>query len=312
MVIPFILLLVFIGPSAHYGSLSSKSSRESFIIARNATVLVSGAPIKTLYQSTAIFELSSSSNPFPDSLVCQFDCSDNPPRKDVIPLQFSSDFDESNKNNGRRFARFAFGSSPLEISAYMLGTSNFSFTMALSADSPRELVFLHLFNDIVACEDYYQHNTISHQVGVFNLNDSNGYSTTYVVPPGALESYYCGIWEIQPNVTFNYTVVASIVVYDVGYYQSRGECMESPDKSFDIPLHTLGPFLPADICVLLSQVNDNTILNAVVLLIGSLRNGPFLIFVVFVGIFLLFLPISIIIIVICLCKRGTNSQGTVV
>lgn len=314
IVILLILALVFIGLSANFGSLSNKNSNNPIYISKNVTVLVSGEPINTLYQSTAMFDLSSTSTQFPDSLVCQFDCANNSPETFVVPLEFSYSY-ESNNNSSRLLARFAEGATVEQASIYLLGNSNFSFAMMLSADSPREPVFLHLFNDLVACDNFYADSDLEsdlnlrHQIGVFNLNDFNGYSVSYVASE---ESYYCGVWVIQPNVSFNCTVVASVIVYNVSHYQSRNECMQSPSAQFAVPLlrPAPDPFSSTNICLLFSQVNIDTILSANVLLTGTFNNGQFS-FTMSVLIFCVLCAISIPLI-ICLyvyCK-GKTSQST--
>ena len=243
---------------------------------------------------------------FPNITTCVFDCTYSEPQLFTafgthnLTSTHSAVFDPLPT---RRYAHIRESHNVPEL-IYMLEGSTLLFS--LNNDIPVPLQ-LHILTSAEQCRDFYA-GKINLSARNFSLNEANNYTANFTVLPGEPPSYYCGVWVIDSNVTFNFAVEASVVAYNVNFYQQRGFCqpISTPSCTLTFPLSILERYT----CVLLSQLNPSaTVYSAKVDVQTTFPNPIFSLFISLCAIvFTIIIVLGLSCVVWKVCKRNLPTR----
>ncbi len=243
-----------------------------------------------------MFTLKHNIGESPNVTTCVFDCTDSEPQLFTavgthISTSTHSDFDPLPT---RRYAHIRESRNVEEL-IYMLEGSTLLFSLNNDVQVPQALQ-LHILTSAEQCRDFYA-GKINLSARNFSLNGANNYTANFTVLPGEPPSYYCGVWVIDSNVTtFNFVIEASIIAYNVNFYQQRGDCHPISTSPHTLTLHL--SVLERYTCVLLSQLNPSaTVYSAEV---DVQTNFPSPIFSLFISLCTIVFTIMIIVLTLFL------------
>lgn len=297
MFVAVVLLL----PLVVFISLSVLSSEQSHLeetrLDGNTTVLIS-QPFNTQYYEKVIFSLRYGARQEPNVITCSFDCtnSDSEPQVHTALENHLSSSHQGPIPN-RRYVQIR-ETQPVEELIYLLEKSSLLFTIKDVVQMPP--VQLHILTSDRMCNAFYAGVTNS-SFRNFSLNESNNFTANFTVPSAEIPRYYCGVWVIDSNASFDFTVQASIVTYDINFYQKRGECQQiSPDTDFTL---TIGlSLLEKYTCVLLAQLDHLESVDSAQVNVETNFPGPiFNLLIAFAIVIVLLIVLFLVFTCICLC-----------
>ncbi len=243
---------------------------------------------------------------FPNITTCVFDCTDSEPQLFTafgthnLTSTHSAVFDPLPT---RRYAHIRENHNVPEL-IYMLEGSTLLFSLNDYIPVPLQL---HILTSAEQCRDFYA-GKINLSARNFSLNEANNYTANFTVLPGEPPSYYCGVWVIDSNVTFNFAVEASVVAYNVNFYQQRGFCqpISTPSCTLTFPLSILERYT----CVLLSQLNPSaTVYSAKVDVQTTFPNPIFSLFISLCAVvFTIIIVLGLSCVVRKVCKRNLPTR----
>lgn len=243
------VLLPLIVVSSVTGAANKESHIETTRLDRNTTILIS-KQFNTQYYEKVSFTLQYRYEEEPDVITCVFDCTNSEPQVSTaleshISSSSPSRFDRAN----RRYVHIRETQQVAEL-IYLLGESSLLFTIENVVEIPT--LQLHILTSYEMCEEFSA-GTINQSFRNFSLNEANNYTANFTVPSSEIPRYYCGVWVIDSSISFNFIVQASIVAYNINFYQQRDECHQiSPRQDFTL---TIGLTIQeTHKCVLLSQL----------------------------------------------------------